>query len=195
MIGVIMAGGRATRLGGGREKALLELGGRTLLAMAADALQGGGVEEVVAAITKSTPMTRVLASALDLDVQETGGGDYHADILELLDRYGSFISLNVDVPFVRRGHVSKLLKVSEDRSVAAVIPVSIALMRPDEDSVGYDDDGTNVIWVGLNRVTSNPRTSYLRFDEPLLSVNINTDEDLDFARRQLGLLRTRNPSV
>jgi adenosylcobinamide-phosphate guanylyltransferase len=183
---VIMAGGKASRLGGNREKALLEVGGRSLLSRAADALRVDRVDEIAVAITKATPQSKELATKLGLSVLQTSTKGYHEDTLEILDAFGSFISLNVDIPFIRPEHVRKLLEASDKESLAAVIPSSIAMREPDKDSVGDDGTGKNVIWIGLNFVTSNPETSYLTYDDPLLSININTDEDLAFARKLIG---------
>jgi len=178
-----MAGGKASRLGGNREKALLEVGGRPLLSRAADALRVEGIDEIVVAVTKATPRSKELAKNVGLTVLQTSAKGYHQDTLELLVKYGSFISLNVDIPFIRPEHVKKLLEASDKESLAAVIPSSLALREPDKDSVGDDGTGESVIWIGLNFVTSNPETSCLGYDDPLLSININTDEDMAFARR------------
>ena len=186
MKAVIMAGGKASRLGGNREKALLELGGRSLLSRAADALRVDGIDGIVVAVTKSTPRSKELAKSLGLSVQQTNAKGYHEDTLELLETIGSFISLNVDTPFVRTEHVVRLLESSHKESLAAVIPTSIAMRDPDKDSVGLSRMGGSVIWIGLNFVTSNPETSYLIYEDPLLSININTDEDLAFARKLIG---------
>jgi adenosylcobinamide-phosphate guanylyltransferase len=183
---VIMAGGKASRLGGNREKALLEVRGRSLLSRAANALRVDGIDEIVVAVTKATPRSKELAKKLGLSVLPTGAKGYHEDTLELLDTFGSFVSLNVDIPFIRSEHVRKLLEASDKESLAAVIPASIAIREPDKESVGDDGTGTSVIWIGLNFVTTNPETSYLNYDDPLLSININTDEDLAFARKLIG---------
>lgn len=185
MKAVIMAGGKATRLGGDREKALLEIGGRSLLKGAADALKVDGIDEVVVAVTKATPRSSELAKNLGLTVFQTSSEGYHKDTLELIDCFGSFISLNVDIPFIRPAHVMKMLEASDEESLAAVIPSSMAMRGPDKDSISHDGAGLSVIWVGLNFVTSSPETSQLAYDDPLLSININTDEDLVFARRMM----------
>lgn len=183
MIAVVMAGGRATRLGGDREKALLEVGGHSLLSRAVGALRTEGIDDIVVALTKATPRTKALSESLGLSTLQTAARGYHEDTVELLDILGPYISLNVDVPFVRPRHIRKLLDSSGGHSLAAVVPSSIAVAMPDRESRGKDSSGTDVVWVGLNMVTRDKTTSYLVFDDPMLSVNINTDEDLALARR------------
>lgn len=186
-----MAGGRASRLGGKKEKALLKIGGKTLLSRAADALAVEGIDEILVAFTTNTPSTQELAEKMGLSVFRTGAEGYHEDIIELLRAFGPFTSLNVDVPFVGRQHVRRLLAGSGEESVAAVVPASIAAKEPDADSVGDDGRGMRVIWVGLNYVTLRPRTSLLTFDDPMLTININTEEDMAFARRILANQRAQ----
>lgn len=190
MIGVVMAGGKATRLQRRVEKALLDVGRRTLLGRAVDALHADGIDEVVVAVTNWTPKTRAVAEGLKLRVFETSGSGYHEDTLELLKEFGSYVSLNVDVPFVDVQHVERLVGHIGTGSLAAVVPASMALKDPDEESMGRDDQGNSIIWVGLNYVTTDPKTGFLVYDDPLLSLNINTEDDLSFFR---AIAAQRNP--
>jgi GTP:adenosylcobinamide-phosphate guanylyltransferase len=43
--------------------------------------------------------------------------------------------------------------------------------------------GEEMIWAGLNFVTMNPETDFLVFEDPLLTLNINNEADLEFAQR------------
>ena len=183
MIAMIMAGGKSTRFRKPVEKAILSVGGLRLLERSAKALNEEGIKDVMVATASHTPDTHNLAKSLGLKIVRTKGLGYHQDTLELLEKHGNFVSLNVDVPFIRGQHVRKLLMACRNESISVVIPASKALLRPDKDSVMKDADGAEMIWVGLNFVTANPRTGFLILDDPLLSVNINTVTDLEFADR------------
>ncbi len=182
MIGVIMAGGKATRFSGA-EKGLLKVGGKTLLERAADALDVAGIDERIVAVTDRTQGTADAARKQGFSVAETKGRGYHQDILELLDSYDTFASLNVDVPFAKPNHVERLLEVAEDESVASVVPLAIAMVEPDSDSRVVHEKFGELVWIGLNYVTNEPETAFAVFEEPLLSINVNTQEDLDLANR------------
>ena len=183
MIAVVMAGGKATRFSTRVEKALLEIRGATLLERAVVALREGGTSEVVVAATRTTEKTRALARDLRAEVIVTSGASYHDDVLELLDRYGTFVSLNVDVPFVRGEHVRSIVQERERGSVAAVVPFDLAMGTPDVDSALVDVTGRRMLWVGLNHVTPNPDNFLKVFEDPLLTINVNNEEDLAFARK------------
>ena len=183
MMGVIMAGGRANRLRTGREKGLLKIGGRTLLERAARALEVDGIKERSVAVTDWTKETAQLADTLGLSTTRTMGRGYHEDVLELLDSLDKFVSLNVDVPFANRSHVERIIAVGREDSLAAVIPRSIALIEPDSESIVRHERLGELVWVGLNLVTPEPEISFVVYDDPLLSINVNTKEDLAFAEQ------------
>ncbi len=181
MIAVIMAGGRASRFRRPIEKAVLEVGGRTLIQRTAEALGVPGVERVAIAVTPHTSRTEALAKQLGIEVLRTEGAGYHEDVLQLMDALGPFMSVNVDVPFVTKEHVKRMLDRGEGGSLTAVVPDNLALGRPDRESVMKDGSGREMIWVGLNIVSPLPDIELVEYDDPLLTVNINDEDDLAFA--------------
>ncbi len=180
---IIMAGGKASRFSERVEKAVLEVQGRTLLERSLSALEAGGLDEVFVAVTDRVPKTRELARRLGAGVFQTRGKGYVDDVLELLEIYDKFLSLNVDVPFINGGHIRDFLRCPSKESVAAIVPACSALKRPSEDSILIDEKGSRMIWVGMNVVTPSAEMSLVELDDPLLSININNESDLAFARR------------
>jgi adenosylcobinamide-phosphate guanylyltransferase len=183
LIAVVMAGGRATRFSARVEKALLEVGGKTLLLRAVEALRVSGVDEIWVAVTPHTPGTKEEAERMGLRAIETRGEGYHEDVIEILERRDVFLTLNVDVPFVSRTHVERLLEAYDDGSVAAVTTESCTDSEPDAESTCVWTDGRRFVWVGLNVVTSDPETKLVLLDDPLLAVNVNDEGGLELANR------------
>ena len=179
----IMAGGKATRFGVPVEKGVLEVGGRTMLERAASTLRGAGIDHVFAAVTNATPATADLAKRVGVRPVLTGGHGYHDDILELLDEDDEFVTLNVDTPLVATNHVKALLPNAGRGSVTTVVPATLAISSPRKESLIRDADGSNMICVGLNIVTSNPDICLLVLDDSLLTVNVNDEQDLALANR------------
>lgn len=178
MIAVVMAGGRAARFKNPVEKGLLVVGDRNLLRRSLDALDVDGLEDIVVAVSPHTPKTRAEAHRLGIQVVETDGMGYHEDVIALLKERDCFLTLNVDVPFVRKEHVTELLGRFNGGSLAGVVPETIARAAPDDHSVAEDGSGQRLVWVGLNIVTPEPMTATARFVDPLLAVNVNDEEDL-----------------
>ncbi len=184
MKAVIMAGGRATRFDGEVEKALLEVGGRKLLRRSVDALPHDRLNEILVAVSSHTPRTKVEAERAGLEIIETLGMGYHQDVMELLEKLDdTFLTLNVDVPFITEHHVVELLRAFDGNSLAAVVPTSRVAVRPRMESVGVDAAGEPFTWVGLNIVTPNPETRTIVLDDPFLAFNINDEDDLARADR------------
>jgi len=178
-----MAGGRASRFSGRVEKATLEVGDSTLLERSIRALNEGGVEKVIVSVTDRVPGTKALANELGVEVNESEGLSYHEDVLDLLESYPCFLSLNVDVPFVTGDHVREIARCARSSSLAAVIPASMALLEPHPDSLLRDGEGRKMLWIGMNVVTHSVEMTLKVFEDPLLSINVNNEEDLAFARR------------
>ncbi len=181
--GVVMAGGRATRFGRPTEKALLEVNGKTLLHRAAEALRCGSLEGVLVAITDRNIGTMELADRAGIEVIITSGIGYHEDTLELIDRLGRFASLNVDVPFARAEHTEAMIRGAIRGSCAAVVPAEIAIGEIDPESVLISPEGRRMVWAGLNVVSNEAETRLMMIEDPLLTININTEEDLTRANR------------
>ena len=178
MMAVIMAGGRSSRFRSKVEKAILQVGGRSLLLRTLEALRVEGISDVAVAVSPHAPKTRREAERLGLRIVDTSGDGYHEDVMGILEDNDVFLTVNVDVPFVRRSHVEKLLEGYDGGSVAAVVDVPDDDSRPYEESTLTAPDGSRFAWVGLNIVTSNPQTRMVRFDDSLLAVNVNDEEDL-----------------
>ena len=173
-----MAGGRATRFKSDVEKALLTVGGLTLLERALEALSVSGVDEIVVATSRHTPMTADRAAELGIKVFQTAGAGYHEDVMQLLDSHNPFLTLNVDVPFVRDTHIKAMLEAFDGNSLAGVLPESSAELAAREGTIVQGSNGARYLWVGLNVVTPNPETGMVELDDPLLAININDEEDL-----------------
>ena len=183
MIAIVMAGGRASRFANRVEKAVLDVGGRTLLERSLSALDDSRIEEIMVAVTKRVPETKKLARELGASVIETAGTNYHEDVLQLLEAHSRFLSLNVDVPFIRSNHLRGLGGDDKSISEALVVPFETSLMKPDEASTLRDSLGRRLVWVGLNWVTKSEDMHLKIVDDPFLTVNINNESDLAFARK------------
>jgi adenosylcobinamide-phosphate guanylyltransferase len=168
------------------EKPLIRLGKQTLLERTAETIKSSNAGEIIVATSPATPKTGIFAMKQGMAVLETPGNDYHDDVYFLLDRFGPYLSVNVDIPFLTKEAINRLLVKSRDVSIACVIPRAKVSYSVAEDSVGKGKDGAEYVWIGLNYVTPTPETELLVMEDDRLAININTPLDLAFAARMLA---------
>jgi molybdopterin-guanine dinucleotide biosynthesis protein A len=128
--GVIFAGGRATRLGG-RNKALLEVGGRTILTRILETLQPLVSERVLLAndeALRGVPGTAGVRIVFD---PEPHAGVLPALAAGLAAASGEVcLSVACDMPFVSGDLFRRQLELLEDAAVDVVIPRTQAYLEP-----------------------------------------------------------------
>lgn len=90
MIGLIMAGGLGSRMGGGSEKLLLRFRKPVVLHVV-DALRGSGCPEVVAAVSPNAPRTADLLGGYGVCTVRTRGLGYSLDLNQALRLVGGHV--------------------------------------------------------------------------------------------------------
>jgi len=188
MLVIILAGGRATRMG--KEKAIMKLksgAGQRLIDMVIGAVKGASkVDDFIVAVTKFTPQTTLYCRRMNYRLIETPGYGYHVDLRYLLHRYHEFISVACDIPFLQSEHIDALIdfySVHHNSVTGAVpfniVPAGIAAPPP------FSYRGQKLVACGLNAVTNSRHSLPLVFHDPLLAINVNTHSDLQVASQYL----------
>jgi molybdopterin-guanine dinucleotide biosynthesis protein A len=123
---IILAGGRAARLGG-IDKPGLEVGGRTLLATAIAASQEAGASRTVVVGPERDGLPRPVAAHRVRFVREypPGAGPFAAlrrGLAALTGEGGGRVAvLAADLPFLRAAHLHTLLAAAEGRNGAVLV--------------------------------------------------------------------------
>ncbi|MGC8496385.1 MAG: NTP transferase domain-containing protein [Thermoplasmata archaeon] len=163
MLGIIMAGGKSSRMGS--EKLVLKVHGKVVIEYAIEAMQNSKVSEYYIAISPNASLTaRYLGNRERL--LDTQGNGYCEDIALLISRFKvPFLTLSGDSMFVKSTHIDELIDHYTRNSMASVVIV--------DNKINY---------VGLNIVVpGNIDDEPYYFKDPLLALNINTREDLERA--------------
>lgn len=190
---VLFAGGRATRLGG-VNKALLEVGGRSIVRRILDSL--GPLADERVALTNDEALAAAAGLTLVFD-PEPHAGVLAALATGLAATHGEVcLAVACDMPFVSATVFQALLDLQAEHDADVVIPrvgphlepmhavyrrqpvltaVSAALARGDQRMISYFGD-VRVLEV---------EEATLRAADPALRsfFNVNTPDDLDQARR------------
>ncbi len=193
MIAIILAGGKSSRLGEGKEKALIKIdrsGSETqkrLIDLVVKNVRDSKAEEFLVAISKNTPKTAEYCKSQDYVLLETPGKGYHADLRYLLARYPEFVSVACDIPFLKPAHINSIIDfyILNDpgigNSITGAVPLDI-IPPPVVPSYVFEHDGRKLVAVGLNIVTKGRKNLPLVFNDPLLAININTPRDLEIVK-------------
>ncbi|MEA2033569.1 MAG: NTP transferase domain-containing protein, partial [Euryarchaeota archaeon] len=197
MIAIILAGGKSSRLGEGKEKALIKIDRRgsgsesetqkRLIDLVIENVRDSKAEGFLVAISKNTPKTAEYCKLQDYELLETPGKGYHADLRYLLARYPEFVSVACDIAFLKPAHINSIIDFYSHNdfgggnSITGAVPLDIIppYVVP---SYVFKHDGRRLVAVGLNIVTKGRKNLPLVFNDPLLAININTPLDLEIVK-------------
>ncbi|HID19688.1 MAG TPA: GTP--adenosylcobinamide-phosphate guanylyltransferase [Methanophagales archaeon] len=184
MIAIILAGGKSSRMGWHEEgeKAVIKLDGKRLIDFVVESVRESKVANFIVAITENTPETEEYCKRVKYKTVETPGEGYHEDLQYLLLRYPEFISVACDIPFLRSEHINAMIDAfSLHRiSITGALPRKI-VPKNVIPSYTFEHEGKELVYCGINVVTSSKDSIPFVFNDPLLGINVNTREDLRIA--------------
>lgn len=182
MDGLCMCGGKGTRLRPAvddTEKPLVEVDGRPMVDHVVDALQASRVEQVVAAVSPSTPETADrLADREGVRVVETPGEGYVEDLMTALAALeGPVVTVTADIPLVTGGLVDRAIEAADGDSLAVYVPCWLVEQVGASIETTVDHDGERVVPTGLNVVGPGPDRRVV-WEIERLACNVNRPADL-----------------
>ena len=199
MIAIILAGGKSSRLGEGKEKALIKIDRsgsgseipKRLIDLVVENVRDSKAEGFLVAISKNTPKTAEYCKSQDYELLETPGKGYHADLRYLLAHYHEFVSVACDIAFLKPEHINSIIDfyIHNDSGIGNSTCTSITGAVPQDiippyvvPSYVFEHDGRKLVAVGLNIVTKGRKNLPFVFNDPLLAININTPRDLEIVK-------------
>jgi adenosylcobinamide-phosphate guanylyltransferase len=190
---MVMAGGRGTRLKMG-EKPMVRLLGRPLIDYVVSALEGSLSGRVFVAATKNVPLTREWAEERGLEVVDTPGIGFVADMVCGVERAGAsepILIIMADLPLVTSDLIDEVIDTYEQRPEPALsthTPLHLhgRLGRRPDSLFNYQ--GQLIVPAGINvldgaRIKEEQEDFHLVLERMELAVNVNTAEDLRLCER------------
>jgi adenosylcobinamide-phosphate guanylyltransferase len=181
MIAIILAGGKSSRMGwhNGREKAVTKIDGKRLIDLVVESVSESKVADFIVAISDNTPETEVYCKRVRYKTVATPGAGYHEDLQYLLRCHPEFISVACDIPFLRTEHINAMIDAfsSHRTSITGAVPRKIVPKRVIP-SYTFEHEGKELVSCGINVVTSSKDAIPFVFNDPLLGINVNTQDDL-----------------
>ncbi len=176
-----MAGGKSKRLQKNIEKPLLQIKKQKLLEIILKKTHKLDNQTIIA-ISPNTPNTKEYCEQNNYEYIETPGKGYIKDSKFLYNKYGPFISISIDIPFLKTSDIKKLEKNYEGNSLTGVVRKEDL---PDEinNQNSFKHQGEEIIPTGLNIYTNKSKNNVIYLDNPKLGLNVNTIEDRKIAEK------------
>lgn len=191
---LVMAGGKATRMGSVAEKPLLRVGDKPMIQLVIEALkQSRSIDRIIVAVSPRTQQTAQTARALRVDVTKTAGVGYEPDMKQAIKTLGldDVVVVSADLPFLAPRIVNEAIDkylLSGKPALMVAAPVNLYRRYRMEPSYVFDLDGQKLAPVGLN-IINGRRIDEPKLDETIFVVegddlvfNVNTPSDLEMAR-------------
>ncbi len=196
MDAMVMAGGKGTRLKRG-EKPMVMILGRHLIERVVLALEDSSIERIAVAVTDSVPATRQWAKARGLEVLDTSGKGFVADMVEAVQKAvmnGPVMVIMADLPLINPELIDYIMEIYRERQKPALsthTPLSLHSKlgrRPDS---LFNYQGQLIVPSGVNvlngsKIEEEQEDYHLILERIELAVNVNTAEDLKLCESILG---------
>ena len=189
MIGLVMAGGKGTRMNLDGEKLLLKYK-KPIILHVVDSLNDSKCFSKILALTSSnSPMTKKLLEQNKIDIFDTDGVGYVEDLsLVLQSRNDSMLVISGDLPLLDKEIIQKIVKNYDPEKTWTSILVTnkflTTLGLESDYSIHYNNQKCNYTGISLinsNKINSskNLDENYIIIDDKRIAFNLNTKQDYE----------------
>ncbi|MGD0950846.1 MAG: NTP transferase domain-containing protein [Methanotrichaceae archaeon] len=188
MDALVMAGGKGSRLRMG-EKPLVKLFGRPLIDYVVSALLDSSADRIFVAVTENVPMTGGWARERELEVVDTSGKGFVADMVEAVEKAAviqPILIIMADLPLITPDLIDEIMEMYEERPEPALsthTPLNLhgRLGRRPDSLFNYR--GQLIVPSGINildgaDIREEQEDYHLIVERIELAVNVNVVEDL-----------------
>ena len=190
MIGLIMAGGRGTRMDSNEEKLLLKYKKPVILHVV-DALQNANCFSKIIALTSSnSPNTEKILKETGIDIISSRGESFVSDLNEMLQQLDEMVFVTSgDLPLLDSQIVKTILDHHEEEQTWTSIVTTLSFqktlgMKSDCIVENHDYVQTGISIVDAKKITNlDPvEEKFLVIDDKRIGLNLNTKDDYNLLR-------------
>ena len=189
MIGLIMAGGKGTRMQSNEEKLLLEYK-KPLVLHVIDALKGSNCfEKIIAATSPNSPQTQKIIAENNVTVFETLGENFVTDLNYILKKLDDYVFVTSgDLPLLDESIVEQIVDtVNSDKTWTSIVttksfqsslglnPECIILFNNES----YVHTGISIVNASEIKNLESVKEDYLIINDKRVCLNVNTKTDFD----------------
>ncbi|MGH1520915.1 MAG: NTP transferase domain-containing protein [Nitrosopumilus sp.] len=189
MIGIVMAGGKGTRMKLDDEKLLLKYK-KPIILHVIDSLNHSNCFSKILAITSiNSPKTKKLLQENNVETFDTSGIGYVEDLNSVLQTLDDDVMITSgDLPLLKKEDVQKIVKQYNSKNIWTSVLVTnkflISLGLQSEYSINFEDKKchfTGISLVNSKKISSLEKINedYLIIDERNIAFNLNTKEEYD----------------
>jgi len=189
MIGLIMAGGKGTRMQSNEEKLLLEYK-KPLILHVIDALKDSNCfEKIIAATSPNSPQTQKIIAENNVTVFETLGENFVTDLNQILKGLDDYVFVTSgDLPLLDESTVRQIVDaVNSDKIWTSVVTTNsfqLSLGLTPECIVSFNDEsyvhtGISVVNASEIKNLESVKEDYLIINDKRVCLNVNTKTDFE----------------
>jgi adenosylcobinamide-phosphate guanylyltransferase len=189
MIGIVMAGGKGSRMNLSEEKLLLKYK-KPIILHVIDALIASKCFTKILAITSSnSPKTKKLLEENNIELYDTSGDNYVKDLNVVLKSLNDFVLItSADLPFLDGDIVQKIINLSNLENIWTTILVTKEFQESLHLSSDYEINFKNqpCCYTGISLVNTkniftleNIPENFLIINDKRIAFNLNTKQDYD----------------
>jgi len=189
MIGIVMAGGKGSRMNLAGEKLLLKYK-KPIILHVIDALRNSKCFSKILAITSSnSPKTKKLLEENNIDVFDTPGEGYVEDLNLVLQSLNDFVLITSgDLPYLDADIIKNIVNKYNSENIWTTILVTKKFLDSLHFSTNYwfDFENQQCCYTGISLVNAknistleNISEKFIIIDDKRIAFNLNTKQDYD----------------
>ena len=189
MIGIVMAGGKGTRMNLDKEKLLLEYKKPIIFHVLDSLKDSNSFSKILAITSKNSPKTKKILEKNNFEVFDTSGTGYVEDLNSVLQTINESVFVTPgDLPLLDRKTIQKIVCLYDSKKIWVSILVTkdflTSLGLRSDYSVNHNDQichYTGISLINSAKIDSleNLTESYIVIDDKKIAFNLNSKHDYD----------------
>jgi len=190
MIGLIMAGGKGTRMDSDEEKLLLVYKKPVILHVVDALQQSNCFSKIIALTSPNSPNTEKILKETDIDIISSRGESFVSDLNEILQQLDEMVFVTSgDLPLLDSQIVKTILDHHEEEQTWTSIVTTLSFQKTlgiKSDCIieNHDYVQTGISIVNAKKITNlDPvEEKFLVIDDKRIGLNLNTKDDYNLLR-------------
>ena len=189
MIGIVMAGGKGTRMNLDDEKLLLQYKKPTILHVIDSLTNSNCFSKIVAVTSPNSPKTKKLLEENNIETFDTSGIGYVEDLNSVLQKFNDLVLVTSgDLPLLDKEIIQTIVEQYDSQKIWTSILVTDKLLS----SIGTQSEYfiihenqkchfTGISLIDSQKIDSleNLEENYIVLDDKRIAFNLNTKQDYD----------------